>query len=127
MVAARPKPMAVAGVTHLPRISPPQPAKSRLSDLERMAKGAGLEPLPWQRTAATYMTATGPDGWAFREVAVVVARQNGKTELLVPRVLLDLRDGKRIIHTAQNRTLPRAVFMRVAWQLDRKETVHIRY
>jgi hypothetical protein len=100
-----------------PRLSPPRPAKSRLEQFEKTASGMGIRLLPWQEAAGTYLTATGPDGWLFREVAIVVARQNGKTELLVPRVLMDLRAGKRVLHTAQNRTLPREVFMRVAWQL----------
>ena len=106
-----------------PRVAPPLPAKSKVDDFGKMAKGVGIELLPWQVMAGRYLTATGPDGWLFREVAIVVARQNGKTELLVPRILMDLRAGKRIIHTAQNRTLPREVFMRVAWQLHDLELI----
>ena len=100
-----------------PRLAPPKPAKSKLDEFVATAKGANIELLPWQREAGHYLTAIGPEGWLYRDVAIVVARQNGKTELLVPRILLDLRAGKRILHTAQNRTLPREVFMRVAWQL----------
>lgn len=106
---------------------PPDPSHSQLPALQAIAKETGRPLLPWQSLAAKFLTATGPDGWAYREVAIVVARQNGKTELLVPRILLDLRNGKRILHTAQNRTLPRQVFMRVAWQLDKKETGYIRF
>jgi len=106
---------------------PPDPALSQLSALQAIAKETGRPLLPWQSLAGKFLTATGPDGWAYREVAIVVARQNGKTELLVPRILLDLRNGKRILHTAQNRTLPRQVFMRVAWQLDKAETGYIRF
>ena len=104
-----------------PRIAPPLPAKSQLAEFKAQAESAGISLLPWQERAGRYLTATGPDGWIFREVAILVARQNGKTELLVPRILMDLRAGKRIIHTAQNRTLPREVFMRVAWLLKAKE------
>jgi hypothetical protein len=100
-----------------PRMAPPAPVKSKIDEFVKTAAGANVTLLPWQQLAGRYLTATGPDGWLFREVAVVVARQNGKTELLVPRILMDLRAGKRVIHTAQNRTLPREVFMRVAWQL----------
>jgi hypothetical protein len=107
-----------------PRIAPPLPAKSKLAEM----KAVSTKPLlPWQELAGRYLTATGRDGWMFREVAIVVARQNGKTELLVPRITMDLRAGKRIIHTAQNRTLPREVFMRVAWGLAKDEVVFIRY
>ena len=111
----------------MPRVMPPDPAMSQLPALQAIAKETGRPLLPWQSLAGKFLTATGPDGWAYREVAIVVARQNGKTELLVPRILLDLRNGKRILHTAQNRTLPRQVFMRVAWQLDKAETGYIRF
>src|SRR3990172_6550565 len=117
MAIAQPKPADVMMGVAQPRISPPQPAKSKLDEFAKVAAGVGINLLPWQELAGRYLTATGPEGWLFREVAVVVARQNGKTELLVPRILMDLRAGKRILHTAQNRTLPREVFMRVAWQL----------
>ena len=123
MTVTAPKPTeAVVGV-QTPRIAPPLPANSQVDLFVKTAKGANVELLPWQQTAGRYLTATSPDGWLYREVAVVVARQNGKTELLVPRILMDLRAGKRIIHTAQNRTLPREVFVRVAWQLLDTEIV----
>jgi hypothetical protein len=79
--------------------------------------------MDWQKTAARYLNARGKDGWLYREVGIVVARQNGKTELLVPRFLQDLRAGKRILHTAQNRTLPREVFVRVASLIDDDEVI----
>jgi hypothetical protein len=110
-----------------PRVAPPPPAKSLVKDMATVAKAAGHTLLPWQLTAGSFLTALGPDGWAYREVAIVVARQNGKTELLVPRILMDLRAGKRVLHTAQNRTLPRQVFMRVAWQMSKSEVRYIRY
>lgn len=104
-----------------PRLAPPMPAKSLAREFDATAISAGISLLPWQQTASRYLTAVGPDGWLFREVAILVARQNGKTELLVPRILMDLRAGKRLIHTAQNRTLPREVYMRVSWLLDSSE------
>ena len=71
--------------------------------------------MPWQEAAATYIEATGRDGnWLYPEVAVVVSRQNGKTELLVPFVIRRLLMGRRIMHSAQNRELPREVYGRVA-------------
>ena len=110
----------VVGVTD-PRIAPPQPAHSKLDLYTSTAKKAGIDLRSWQSVAGRYLTATGADGWLFREVAIIVGRQNGKTELLVPRILMDLRAGKRIIHTAQNRTLPREVFIRIAWMLKADE------
>jgi phage terminase large subunit-like protein len=75
--------------------------------------------MPWQETAARYLTAQGPaKKWLYRSVAVVVARQNGKTELLLPLILMQLGMGRRILHTAQNRALPRATLLRLAVLLD---------
>ena len=123
MTVLAPKPSETVVGVQTPRIAPPVPATSLVDLFVKTAKGANVNLLPWQQTAGRYLTATGPEGWLYREVAVVVARQNGKTELLVPRILMDLRAGKRIIHTAQNRTLPREVFVRVAWQLLDTEVV----
>lgn len=122
MTLAEPQSAPLVGVVE-PRLAPPLPAKSKVDEFVTTASGSNIELLDWQKLAGRYLTATGPDGWLFREVAVVVARQNGKTELLVPRILMDLRAGKRILHTAQNRTLPREVFMRVAWQLHDAEMI----
>jgi hypothetical protein len=121
LVAENPTKLLIGSI--VPRMAPPLPAKSKVDEFTKVAAGSNISLLEWQQLAGRYLTATGPDGWLFREVAIVVARQNGKTELLVPRILMDLRAGKRIIHTAQNRTLPREVFMRVAWQLHDAELI----
>ena len=71
--------------------------------------------MPWQDVAATYIEAIDRKGhWLWPEVAIVVGRQNGKTELLVPHIVRRLLAGRRVMHTAQNRMLPREVFGRVA-------------
>ena len=110
-----------------PRIAPPVPAKSRLSEQLSTAKAIGVDLMSWQRTALRYMSATDGNRWLYPEVVIVASRQNGKTELLVPRILDDLRRGKRVLHTAQNRTLPRKVFVRVARSLADEEVIAIRY
>ena len=69
--------------------------------------------MPWQNTVAEHLMA-GNGKWQYPEVAVVVARQNGKSTLLIPRILWGLEHGERIMHTAQNRTLPREIFEQVA-------------
>lgn len=98
-----------------PRIAPPIPAKSLLKEYEVAAKSLGIDLMPWQRVAARYMTALGPrEKWLYREVCYVVARQNGKTELLLPRIRLGLSKGRRMLHTAQNRAIPRETFLRIA-------------
>jgi phage terminase large subunit-like protein len=75
----------------------------------------GIALMPWQETAARYLTATGPGGLLlYREVAIVVARQNGKTTLAKPLIIRALRAGKRVMHLAQNRELPRVMFGTIA-------------
>ncbi len=97
-----------------PRLAPPVPAKSRLAEYEEAARELGIALYPWQRVAARYITGRGTRKWSYREVCIVVARQNGKTELLIPRILMGLRSGETIVHTAQNRDLPSRTFRRVA-------------
>ena len=99
----------------MPRIAPPTPAVADVAGFRETAASLGIELMPWQEVAGRYLEAVGPDGrHLFREVAVVVARQNGKSELLVPLIVKRLRAGKRIMHTAQDRSLPRDIFYRVA-------------
>lgn len=98
-----------------PRLSPPKPARSRLSDYSAAAKLAKVKPMPWQLHAAEIITATGArDRWLYSEVCFVVSRQNGKSTILVPRIIQGLLAGERIMHTAQNRELPREIFGVVA-------------
>ncbi len=104
-----------------PRIAPPMPLRSRVDALRAEAVGMGITLMPWQEVAGTYLTATGTDGGhAFREVCIVVARQNGKTELMRPLIIDALKQGKRILHIAQTRELPRLMFSSIAETLDPK-------
>src|SRR5262245_18672673 len=104
-----------------PRIAPPVPLRSRLREFREAAQLAGIVPMPWQTIAARIVLGVRPSfalpwrgRWLYPEVAVVVARQNGKTTFLIPRIVMGLRSGERIMHTAQNRELPREVFGLVA-------------
>ena len=97
-----------------PRIAPPIPRRSRIREFREAAKLSGIRPMPWQLHAARILTGWYRGRWRFPEAALVVARQNGKTTLLVPRIVMGLRAGERIMHTAQNRELPREVFGEVA-------------
>jgi hypothetical protein len=110
-----------------PRLAPPVPVTSMHAEFELEAKAAGIQLLPWQSIASRYITALNGDHWTYPEAAVVVARQNGKTKLLVPHVLMRLGMGRKILHTAQNRTLPRQVFMEVARALDPSRVFNIRF
>jgi hypothetical protein len=105
-----------------PRLAPPVPVKSGWKELRDTAKGMGIAFMPWQETASRYLTAIGPDGRRlYREVAVVVARQNGKTTLMKPFIIQGLRAGKRILHLAQSRELPRNMFGLIADALSTEE------
>ena len=81
----------------------------------------GLTLMPWQLHALRYITAIGPDKrHAFHDVCVVVARQNGKTTLMMPLIIRALKDGKRIMHLAQTRELPRQMFDIIANELAKE-------
>jgi hypothetical protein len=111
-----------------PRIGPPVPAKSLLPEYRASAKAVGIKPMPWQLVTARYLTATAKAHWVFREVCIVVARQNGKTTILLPLIHQRLKAGRRILHTAQNRSLPRETFLELAQRLQGDPDVtEIRY
>ncbi len=107
-------PSAVLGHSR-PRIAPPEPLRSDIDALRAVAAEIGIVFMPWQETSGRYTEALAADGrHLYQEVCEVVSRQQGKTEKIVPLVVKRLRAGRRIIHTAQNRDLPREVFARVA-------------
>jgi hypothetical protein len=108
-----------------PRLAPPEPIRSLHREYEAEAQALGISLYPWQKIAARYITGLverprgrpkkdDVDAWMFKEVCIVVARQNGKTETLMPRILMGLKAGETILHTAQNRRLPRKTFLRLA-------------
>lgn len=119
-----PAPAPVSSLSRLvghaaPRVAPPVPARTLLTDYRSAAKELGIDLLPWQVTAARYLSATAPGGkWLYREVGIVVARQNGKTELFKPHVLQRLLMGRRILHTAQVRAIPEETFKAMARLLN---------
>lgn len=116
-VAARKRPSAPAVLygRATPRVAPPLPLRTGIDDFRATATTCGIALFPWQESAGRYLTALGPaERWLYREVALIVARQNGKTRLLIPLIVSRLLVGRRIMHTAQNRELPREVFGEVA-------------
>jgi hypothetical protein len=97
-----------------PRISPPLPARTLLKEFRATASDMGITLYPWQEIAARYLTARAADRWLYGEVAVIVARRSGKTTLLLPTIVQRMRMGHKIIHTAQDRVLPLALFRELA-------------
>ena len=85
-----------------------------------MAEVVGLPLLPWQPHALDVGLEEEDGHWAYPDVAVAVARQNGKTGgVLHPRILTGLLLwGERILHSAQNRELPRESFLEIAEILE---------
>lgn len=91
-----------------PRIAPPLPARSMIRDLEECAADLELVFMEWQRITGRYMTALGrDDNWLYRRIAAIASRQNGKTEVIKPRVLLGFKLNRKMLHTAQDRSRPR--------------------
>ncbi len=92
-----------------PRIAPPMPLHHRLPELEACAADLGITFMEWQRVAGKYMTAVQKDktSWLYRRFAAIVARQNGKTEIIKPRTLLGFKLGRKMLHLAQDRARPR--------------------
>lgn len=87
------------------------PERHRAVAMARLAAIAGHELMPWQSRAVATMTGLDDDGtWLYPEFALVVSRQNGKTTLLLARILLGLLRGERIVHGAQSRDVPRETF-----------------
>lgn len=115
--AAVHRPAKVVGIVE-PRLAPPVPATSRIDAYRAAAKQLGITLMGWQTISARFMTATNAKRSKYQEVCVVVARQNGKTTLLLPFILMHLRLGHRLLHTAQNRSIPRDTFLELAWKLN---------
>jgi hypothetical protein len=98
-----------------PRLAPPVPVKHDLKGFRDVAASLGIELMPAQETAAKYITATNADGMnLYRDIAIVMARQNGKTTLMKPVIKRALLQGKRILHLAHTRELPRTMFADIA-------------
>jgi hypothetical protein len=116
-IAARRPSQSLAG-TVTPRLSPPPPTSTWRDEYVALAARAGIALMPWQQIAARYLMARGRKQWRYREVCIVAARQNGKTELIKAKVLDSLKRGRKVLHTAQNRSLPRQVFIAVANAVD---------
>jgi phage terminase large subunit-like protein len=97
-----------------PRVAPPLPRRSAIADFRQAATLCERSLYAWQDLAGRYITATSGKRWLYREVCIIVGRQNGKSTILLPRIVMGLLRGERIMHSAQDRNLPREVFEHVA-------------
>ena len=107
----------------LPRIGPQAVPDRHLADvaLQFTAMLGFDDPLPWQHHAMACITElsedrdrTGARKFATIENAVVVARQNGKTDLAERRIVLALFMGKIVLHTAHHLGLPMETFLKLS-------------
>jgi hypothetical protein len=114
-----------------PRIGTPRrvdrPTKARYA--EAVASVVGRPLLGWQSHALAVGLETVDGRWAYPDVGVAVARQNGKTGgILEIRALTGLLVfGERILHSAQNRDLPRESFLSIASILESRFGSSIAY
>lgn len=96
--------------------------RAPLKELRQDAKALGITLMPWQAYALSVAEAVNADGsFVFPEVADVVARQNGKSTKLAPLIRRRIRSGRRILHSAQDRILPRRIFEMVASSFPKSE------
>lgn len=97
-----------------PRIQTPRgDGESHGQAVEALAEIAGLAPWEWQRIALDHALVVDDVGrWLRRVIVLLVSRQNGKTRLILLRILagLFLFRERLIVHTAADRALPRHVF-----------------
>jgi len=93
-----------------PRLSTgiPEGAGDRVDIVDKRAVdylGSGLD--PWQRVFIRHLTADRGGGLPAPEVGLTVARQNGKSWVMLAYILDQLLEGKRIVACAQRIDLAR--------------------
>ena len=99
----------------IPRIGSNLFRTAHMPEVMRASKELGLTLWPSQTFALAVGHQKAADGgWLYREIPVIQSRRNGKTRILLPLIRSRLKMGRKIIHTAQNRLLPRRVFVEVA-------------
>src|ERR1043165_9004881 len=119
MLAEAPRRKPLLG-TPLPRVAPPKPARAKVKEFRALASKLGLELFPWQETAAPYLPARNAENHPlYREVAIIVARRNGKTTLLLPLIVGRMLEGQQITHAAQQLRLPDEMFRQVVDVFER--------
>ena len=83
--------------------------------------GSGLD--PWQRVFVRHLSADRGGGLPAPEVGLTVARQNGKSWVMLAYILDQLLEGKRVVHCAQRIDLARSHWQLLNRLFDPKEQV----
>ncbi len=84
-------------------------------DAEFLCAGYGITPDPWQRFVLNAWLGTGPDGrWSAARCGLAIARQQGKSELLLMRTLYALIVGnERVLYSAHAVRSGQRMFMKL--------------
>ena len=81
----------LVGVTEPRVMSLPLKGKSKADEFIQLAKDCGIPLFPWQEfIARDFLTVDDQDQWIRKTVAVIIARQNGKTFLIALRIIAGL-------------------------------------
>ena len=113
----------------VPRIGPLELPDRHMADkVESVSKAFGYDPMmPWQYHAAAWLTSLGDERdregmrlWDTMETGVLVARQNGKTDLLERIALFHLMAGRRVLHLAHTLSLTMETFNKLAERMGQK-------
>jgi hypothetical protein len=111
-----------------PRIRSVPPSDFSLGvEAIELAETAGLILDPWQQLAVLDALAEGDDGiWAAFEVAILVARQNGKGSILeaIELAKIFLFGDRLIIHTAHEFKTAGEAYLRIKFLIENTPELH---
>ena len=91
-----------------------------------LGRRVGKKSMPWQSTTLRSWMRRRPDGlWTNRSCVLIVSRQNGKTLLVILRILFGLfvindRKGERIVYSAQRWATSEDVYKRTWAIIERR-------
>lgn len=99
---------------------PPAAGHADADDAEFLCSGYGITPDPWQRHVLRAWLSTDADGrWAATRCGLALARQQGKSELLLMRTLYSLIVcGERVLYSAHAVRSGQRMFMRLCDYFD---------
>jgi len=96
--------------------------RAEIENVRQHARKLGLELMPSQEFVISVAEARGPNGkYRYRDVVDVEARRNGKSAKLKALIRSRIEAGRKVVHTAQNRSVPRAVFLDIAGSYSKHE------
>lgn len=86
-----------------------------------LAKRLGSNPFPWQQECSKQIFGRKPDGtWAHPDAVIICPRQNGKSEVLITRILFGiLKLHETVIFTAQRWTTAEDIYLRTLTLIKR--------